>query len=98
MKKTKAAAKKSVDGVWTIGENYFIRTVTNYLTGRLTVVTEHELVLADAAWVADTGRFADAISGGKLNEVEPYPSDVIVGRGSIVDACVWTFPLPRAQA
>jgi hypothetical protein len=43
-----------------IGANYFIRTVTHYHTGRLVEVTENELVLEDAAWIANSGRFADA--------------------------------------
>lgn len=81
-----------------IGENYFIRTVTHYLTGKLLRVTAKELVLKDAAWIADTGRFMDAIKHGKLNEVEPYPDgELVVGRGSIIDAVVWTHALPREQ-
>jgi hypothetical protein len=82
-----------------IGLNYFIRTVTHYLTGKLLRVTAKELVLMDAAWIADTGRFMDAIKSGKLNEVEPYPDgkEVIVGRGSIIDAVEWSHPLPREQ-
>ncbi len=82
---------------WQIGKNYLIRTVTNYFTGRLIHVGHLELVLADAAWIADTGRFSDAVRNGTLNEVEPYPGEVIVGRGSITDACVWDSSLPREQ-
>ena len=80
-----------------IGKNYFIRTVTHHLTGRLTRVTAKELVLADAAWIADDGRFHDALKTGKLNEVEPFPGEVIVGRGSLIDACIWNHELPRTQ-
>jgi hypothetical protein len=83
--------------VWVIGKNYLIRTVTMIDTGRLVAVTEHELVLEDAAWVADTGRFAQAIEKGEFNEVEPFPSGrVIVGRGSLIDA-VQIPVLPRKQ-
>lgn len=80
-----------------IGKNYFIRTVTHHLTGRLTKVTAKELVLADAAWIADDGRFHDALKTGKLSEVEPFPGEVIVGRGSLIDACLWLHELPRVQ-
>lgn len=82
-----------------VGENYFIRTVTHFNTGRLIRVTPKELVLKDAAWIADTGRFMQAIRDGKLNEVEPYPDgeEVIVGRGAVVDAVVWKHALPREQ-
>ena len=68
-----------------LGKNYFIRTVTHYYTGRLVRVTAQELVLEDAAWIADTGRFANALETGELQEVEPFPvGQVIVGRGAVV--------------
>lgn len=74
---------------WKIGEIYLIRTVTMIDTGRLVAVTEHELVLEDAAWVADTGRFSDAIKKTEYSEVEPFPDgQVIIGRGSVIDAVV----------
>lgn len=82
-----------------IGKNYFIRTVTHHLTGRLVKVTSKELVLQEAAWIADDGRFHDALKTGKLNEVEPFPQgeDVIVGRGSLIDAVIWKHALPKEQ-
>ena len=89
----------TANSAWEIGKNYLIRTVTMIDTGRLVAVTDHELVLEDAAWIADTGRFADAISG-KIDflEVEPYPEGrrVIVGRGAVIDA-VEIGVLPRTQ-
>lgn len=82
-----------------VGANYFIRTVTHHFTGKLTKVTSKELVLVDAAWIADDGRFSNALKEGKLNEVEPFPDgqEVIVGRGSLIDATEWLHPLPRVQ-
>ena len=80
-----------------IGENYLIRTVTMMLLGRLESVGSTELVLSSAVWVADSGRFYDALKNGKLDEVEPFINDVIVGRGSIVDATIWTHKLPKEQ-
>jgi hypothetical protein len=79
-------------------KNYFIRTVTHHLTGKLIKVTGKELVLTDAAWIADDGRFHEAIRDGKLNEVEPFPDgcEVIVGRGALVDCVQWSHPLPRS--
>jgi hypothetical protein len=72
---------------WEIGKKYFIRTVTMHLTGELVSVSNQELVLKDAAWIADSGRFNEAIRDiKKCNEVEPFENPVIVGRGSIVDA------------
>lgn len=79
-----------------VGKAYFIRTVTHHLTGRLIKVTSKELVLEDAAWIADDGRFHEALRDGKLNEVEPFPNGkVIVGRGALIDAVEWFHPLPR---
>ena len=80
-----------------IGDNYLIRTVTMIVLGKLESVHNSELVLSSASWVADTGRFYDALKTGKLNEVEPFTNDVIVGRGSIVDSTIWTHSLPRDQ-
>lgn len=72
---------------WDIGDSYLIRTVTMTLSGKLKAVYQQELVLSDAAWIADTGRFSEALEDqDKFNEVEPFKNDVIVGRGGIVDA------------
>lgn len=72
---------------WVIGKAYLIRTVTMIQTGRLVKVTDKELVLEEAAWIADTGRFSDALVTLNFNEVEPFPDGlVIVGRGAIIDA------------
>lgn len=81
-----------------IGKQYLIRTVTFHFTGRLVAVFDTELVLEDVAWIADDGRFADAVAKGSFNEVEPYPDGpVIVGRGSIIDAALFNPALPRSQ-
>ena len=82
---------------WRIGSIYLIRTVTMIDTGRLVVVTPQELVLEDAAWIADTGRFADALKKAEFSEVEPFPDGkVIVGRGAVIDA-VEISKAPRVQ-
>lgn len=86
------------DAHWELGGTYFIRTVTHHLTGRLTKVSEHELVIEDAAWIADDGRFAEAVKEGNFREVEPFPDGpVIIGRGSLIDARRVTFSAPRSQ-
>lgn len=75
------------DAHWKVGKCYLIRTVTMIQTGRLVKVTDKELILEDAAWIVDTGRFSDAIKSLDFNEVEPFPDGhVIVGRGAIIDA------------
>lgn len=82
-----------------IGKNYFIRTVTHHYTGLLISVTDSDIVLTDAAWIADDGRFKQAIAEGKFSEIEPYPDNlpVLINRGSLIDACEFLHPLPRTQ-
>jgi hypothetical protein len=84
---------------WILNKNYFIRTVTHHLVGTLIEVTPKELWLKDVSWIADDGRFMQALRGGNLNEVEPFPDgfEVPVGRGALIDACIWIHPLPREQ-
>ena len=79
-----------------IGGAYFIRTVTYHLVGRVTHVLKDFLVLGDAAWVADSGRFTQAIRDGKLNEVEPV-GVAFVALAAITDAFPWKHPLPVDQ-
>lgn len=78
-----------------VGKNYFIRTVTNYFTGRLIWVGDKEMAFEDVAWIADTGRFNEFLEGKTVNEVEPYPkgSTVIIGRGALVDMTEIKFGL-----
>ena len=78
------------------GKNVFIRTVTNYHTGRLVSCAQF-LHLEEAAWIADTGRFADALGTGDLAEVEPYPADCWIAAGSVIDISEWQHPLPRTR-
>jgi len=81
-----------------IGQAYLIRTVTMINTGRVVAINEQEIELEDAAWIAETCRYYNTLKDGQLNEVEPYPSGVvIIGRGAIVDATEWSHPLPRVQ-
>jgi hypothetical protein len=77
----------SPDHPFKIGAIYLIRTVTMCDTGRIKAVYPTEIVLEDAAWIADTGRFSNAVAKAEFGEVEPFPDgEVIIGRGSIIDA------------
>jgi len=83
-----------------VGTKVFIITITRFYTGRVTAVAEEEVELEEAAWIADTGRFKDALEAAdKLREIEPYPDGrkVVVNRGLIADWSVWPFELPRSQ-
>ncbi len=89
------ADKLKDDCLWEIGEAYFIRTVTMHLLGRLEAVTDKELLLSSASWIADSGRFHEAINTGKLNEIEPFRDNVIIGRAALIDATRWSHKLPK---
>lgn len=80
-----------------IGGCYFIRTVTYFATGRVKAIVGNFLVLEDAAWIADTGRFREAIMKGMLNEVEPVDVPMYLNINSITDAFDWEQKLPREQ-
>ncbi len=79
------------------GADVLIRTVTMIYTGHVDGLDEHTIALNEAAWIADTGRFADALTTGNLSEVEPYPDTVYVARAAVVDITFWTHDLPRVQ-
>lgn len=93
------AARTMSETAYQAGTKYFVRSVTHYYTGLCKRVTDGELVLVQAAWIADTGRFHEFLKSGagKANEIEPYPDEceVIVPRGGIIDASTWPHDLPR---
>jgi hypothetical protein len=80
-----------------VGKCYFIRTATYHVVGRLVRITDSDLVLEDASWVADSGRFHNALRDGELSEVEPFVRPVIVSRGGLIDGTEWIHPLPDKQ-
>src|SRR5216683_952662 len=71
-----------------VGKSYFIRTVTYHLIGKVEKVSGNFLVLSDACWVADSGRFSKAIKDGELNEVE-FVGDAIISMNAIADGFPW---------
>ena len=98
IRKDSALPVINTDGTpFVVGNAYLIRTVTMILTGRVHGVVGQFLVLTDAAWIADTGRFSDVLKTGNPNEVEPADGPVFVGLGSVIDAYQWSKPLPRIQ-
>jgi hypothetical protein len=87
------------DEYWKTGQNYMLITVTRIITGRLIHVGKKELVLDQAAWIADTGRFAACLSEGlhslSASEIEPYGDvEVIVPRTSLISSCIYNHKLP----
>ena len=88
---------KKREGAWMVGEKYIIRTVTMMQTGRLVYIDDKELILEDAAWIADSGRWSDALATGTLNEIEPFDDEVVIGRSAIIDATIWKHALPKVK-
>lgn len=80
-----------------VGENYFVQTVTAFFTGKLESLTDSDLELSSAAWIASTGRFATALATGVFDEVEPYPGTAIISRDAIMCVSPWPHALPREQ-
>ena len=87
------AATPVADSPYKIGQAYLFRTVTYAVSGGVARVTAQEVVVTDAAWIADTGRFGAALKTADFAEVEAAPEgEVIVGRGAITDA----WPIAKA--
>lgn len=80
-----------------IGQAYFIQTVTLYYTAKISDIVGKFLILDECAWIADTGRFMDAVKKGTFNEVEPMPNSIILNSDSIIVATPIDFKLPKDQ-
>jgi len=79
-----------------IGKKFFFRTVTYHLVGEVVKQIGSFLVLENASWIADSGRFMDCIKEGKLNEVEPV-GKAYINLDSVVDFFPWVHELPIYQ-
>ncbi len=80
-----------------VGTNVIIRTVTMHYTGHVVDVDDRWIHLADAAWIANSGRWSQALATGSLSEVEPYPDGAVIriGVGAVVEVAPWGLTLPR---
>lgn len=79
--------KNSSEHPFEIGEKYLIRTVTMAHTGMVKEIRGKFIVLQDADWIADTGRFSKSLEDqDNFSEVEPFKNDAIVNMDTIVDA------------
>ena len=80
-----------------VGDKLFVRTVTYFMTGRVKEIVGAFMVMEEAAWIADTGRFHDALKSGGFSEVEPFPNGVAyLNSASIIDASP-IAELPQVQ-
>lgn len=80
-----------------IGEKYFIRTATYFHLGRLKEISEKWLILQEASWIVDTGRFFDFLKDGKCNEYESFQDDIFIPLDSVIDITKWNHDLFKGQ-
>ena len=99
LEKNKTKVTTETKDFYQLGEPYLIRTVTMIYTGRLIKSSDKELVLTEACWIPDTGRWQSACQNGSFDEVEPYPSDaeVVINREAVLDLFKINFKLPTEQ-
>ena len=79
-----------------IGKKFFFRTVTYHMVGKVVKFLGSFVVLEDAAWVADSGRFSNCILKGEVSEVEPVET-AMINLNSVTDFFPWKFNLLRKQ-
>ena len=89
-------SRRNAMSVFHKGKSYFFRTVTYHLIGKVKAEKAGFLELEQASWVADSGRFMQAIKNGSLNEVEPV-GNAYVSLAAITDAFPWVHALPTEQ-
>jgi len=79
-----------------IGKSFFFRTVTYHIIGKVEKRIGSCFMLSDASWVANSGRFMNAIKNGVLSEVEPL-GQWFVHINTVTDFGIWKHPLPKEQ-
>lgn len=79
-----SSAKK--EHAFEVGKRYLFQTVTLYWLGTIVGITEGEIVITDAAWVADMGKASSFFGGNDPNESESLPAgkEMILSRGALV--------------
>jgi hypothetical protein len=79
-----------------VGKSFFFRTVTYHIVGKVEKIIGQTLQLSTASWVADSGRFMNAIKNGELSEVEPL-GEWFVNFSTVTDFGRWVHQLPEEQ-
>lgn len=82
-----------------VGKNYMIRTITMANVGRIKNIVGKFIVMDGASWLADTGKWADCLRKENIfREVEPFKDEIYINMDAIVDATLYTLPLPTYKA
>lgn len=79
-----------------VGGSYYFRTVTYHTVGKVKKIVGRFAYLEEASWIADSGRFMNAIKDGTLSEVEPVGS-AFVNLDTVVDFFAWRHAIPSEQ-
>lgn len=92
-----------LSGYVKIGQPYHIRTVTDHWIGRVKAIEpvvdgkHYVVILAEASWIPDTGRFTEFISGkAQPNEVE-IVGEIAISMDVICGYIPWNNPIPNKQ-
>lgn len=81
-----------------IGKKLFIRTVTYHIVGEVKNRIGNLFELKSASWIADSGRFSDAIKNGFSDSAEIEPvGQMYLNIETIVDMFPWKKDLPTKQ-
>ena len=83
-------------GLDLVGKKFLFRTVTYHSVGKVEAQIGDFLELSEASWVADSGRFTNALKTGELLEVEPV-GRMWLNLSSVVDFFPWPHELPKNQ-
>jgi hypothetical protein len=67
------------------GDKLLIRTVSYFQAGEFVEMRDGFIHLKDASWIADTGRFTEAVVTASFAEVEIFAKPVLVNVSAIVD-------------
>ena len=91
VRKDSIQVQKRKEGIFEIGESYFIQSVTHYYHGTLigveTISGQSVLVINNAVQIPDCGPFHDFITGKtEPTEIEPFSpeQEVFINIGSLV--------------
>ena len=76
-----------------VGEKWYFRTVTYHSVGKVKKIVGRFAYLQEASWIADSGRFNEAIKNGTLSEVEPV-GVAFINLDTVVDFFPWKHKLP----
>jgi hypothetical protein len=79
-----------------VGKKWFFRCIPFHWVGRVKSRIGDIFELESASWVADSGRFMQAIEKGKLSEVEPV-GQVFINIKAVCDFVSWKHDLPKEQ-